>query len=141
MKEASDDSDVVLGGFTLSKKEEIDSVKGGSVNYQSPEILQQSNINTKSDMWSFGVCCFLFLTGKLPFQDNNRMKRNLKISKANYTIDTPISDSAKNFVSSFLCADQNNRSSASDALKHKWITEKASETQLENVRSLFSKIN
>jgi len=142
LKEDSDESDVVLGGFILSQKEGDNSpVKGGNINYQAPEVLQQAGSGRETDMWSLGVACFLLLTGKLAFYDTNRMKRNLKISKANYTLDASLSENAKKFIASLLVVDRPSRLTAGAALEHPWIKEKAPETQLNHVRPAFSAID
>lgn len=136
-----EDGRVVLSGFTLSKREgEQEAVKGGNVNYQAPELLTQSGYGPETDMWSVGVFLFLLLTGRLAFFDNNRMKRNLKISKATYSIDEDLSHHAKQFVAALLVAERGGRLSASSALSHAWIQEKAPESPLAHVRALFASI-
>jgi len=115
-------------------------VKGGNVNYQAPELLQQAGVGKETDMWSMRVASILLLTGTLAFFDANRMKRNLKISKATYTLDTPLSEHAKKFIGSLLAVDKAGRLTAEAALQHSWIKEKAPEAQLDTVRPAFSAI-
>ena len=47
----------------------------GTVNYSSPEALSSEVLDTRTDIWAFGVLIFEMLTGKLPFSGPNLTAR------------------------------------------------------------------
>lgn len=54
----------------------------GSLTYASPEQVQGSKVDSRSDLFSFGVILFELLTGQLPFRSSNPTDLALKISQA-----------------------------------------------------------
>ncbi len=53
----------------------------GTPEYMSPEILHNSHISLKSDLWSFGILLYQLITGVLPFIDKSSyliFKKSLK---------------------------------------------------------------
>lgn len=45
----------------------------GTAYYIAPEVLL-SEYNEKCDIWSIGVCLFIMLTGKPPFDGENELE-------------------------------------------------------------------
>ena len=64
------------------------------------------------------------LCGYPPFYDENDATLFAQIMRGEYEFDSPywdnISDSAKDFVRSFMTVDATKRFSCNDGLKHKW---------------------
>jgi len=48
-------------------KQELSSTRTGTPFYASPEIWKGKPYDTKSDMWSFGVCLYEISSLKVPF--------------------------------------------------------------------------
>merc|ERR1712224_980327 len=89
---------------------------------------------TKADMWSIGVAALELLTGQNPFRMENRISTYRTILlcldfdefMTNYGKMSEwcsLSPSAQDFVRSLLTADSIQRPSASQALRHWWLTE------------------
>jgi serine/threonine protein kinase len=70
----------------------------GSPLYMSPEILNKSNYNNKSDIWSFGVIIYELITGTFPFTGKSfdELTNNINNNEFN------ISDEIKNNISTEL---------------------------------------
>lgn len=71
----------------------------GTAEYISPEMLEGEVYTNLIDMWSFGVITFATLSGKMPFQDENKAKLFRKIRNANYSFDSEVSE-----INSHACA-------------------------------------
>lgn len=63
----------------------------GTAEYISPEMLEGEIYTELVDMWSFGIIAFAMLSGKMPFQDDNKAKLFKKIREANYSFDGEVS--------------------------------------------------
>ncbi|CAD8202476.1 unnamed protein product [Paramecium octaurelia] len=109
----------------------------GDQHYQSPEMLN-GNYSFKSDIWSVGVLLHFLLSGAMPFDGvmassiKNSIMRG--IVKLEDTFDWDKIPDAKEFVRKLLNFSQNQRPTAADALKDRWI-EKA------KLKKLALKIN
>jgi calcium-dependent protein kinase len=83
----------------------------------------------KCDIWSIGVILYILLCGYPPFNGQNDKQIIESVLKGHYTVDEPewdeVSADGKDFVKKMLAYDPAKRISASDALQHKWIKEKA----------------
>lgn len=102
----------------------------GTAYYIAPEVLS-GEYDEKCDMWSAGVIAFILLSGQPPFQGRNDTEIICKVKFGKYDLTVEpwprISVDAKSFVSRLLCQ-SSNRMSASDALQHSWITQRAYRT-------------
>lgn len=78
--------------------------------------------NEKVDLWSLGVLCYEFLTGKPPFESSSYDDTYRRISKARYTCPNYISDGAKDLISRLLVVNPDARLELSQVLKHPWVT-------------------
>lgn len=143
-------SPLVLIDFGLS----IQSLPGeklsqrvGSVYYAAPEVLLGS-YDHKYDIWALGVVCFMILSGSTPFFCN--VPRDQRESAYNEGIlhrelvfpNRPfhnISDCCKDFISKLMTKDPNLRITASEALKHPFLTGVSRQEYNNMSRKLISK--
>ncbi|KAF5279087.1 hypothetical protein FQA39_LY05765 [Lamprigera yunnana] len=97
----------------------------GTAEFVSPEIINYEPIGTKSDMWSIGIISYVLLSGLSPFMGDNDAETFANITRADYdfndeAFDT-ISQSARDFIGALLLKQKDNRLSAEECLKHKWL--------------------
>ncbi|KAI9033470.1 kinase-like domain-containing protein, partial [Hyaloraphidium curvatum] len=118
MKDESENSNLCLvdfgAGFVMDR----------TPFYLAPEIVVGMSYTTKVDMWSLGCIAYQLLVGVTPFQSSVSFEQLYhRIVTADYAFpdDIPLSDLAKDFVSSLLVADPNRRFSAGQAMRHPWI--------------------
>lgn len=119
-----------LADFGLSAQLQSDDEKKmticGTPSYLSPEVVGggKKGHTTSVDIWATGVCSFLMLTGKQPFQSSDKKITYKKISHVNYSWpEKPhVSELAKDFVDHALQKDPEARPTAKELLTHPFIT-------------------
>lgn len=77
--------------------------------------------NEKVDLWSIGVLCYEFLTGKPPFESSSYDETYVRISRAEFKIPDYVSDEAKDLIKKLLVVNPNNRLELDEVVKHSWI--------------------
>lgn len=114
----------------------------GSPSYIAPEVInvgylrtQREPYDTKCDVWSVGVICYILLSGKMPFHGRNFKETFAKIVKNQWSFvgdiwEKSISPAAKDFIKLMLTPDPKRRPSASEALKHKWVADVQSDMHI-----------
>lgn len=128
----SDDAKIKLidFGFSCLTKFKM-SQACGSLSYAAPEVLAQKGYTKQCDMWSFGVICFLLLSGYSPFQGGPKQHTLQRIASGKYIMRaerwTPVSSAARDFVAALLEVDPEKRLSSTAALEHKWLKMSASD--------------
>ncbi|OHT02504.1 CAMK family protein kinase [Tritrichomonas foetus] len=132
-----DDNILKVADFGLSAQLEDDDDKRmticGTPGYLSPEVIDHQDGQTYSvDIWATGVCTFLMLTGRQPFQSKDKHQTYRKIKQVNYRWpDEPkISDIARNFVDSALQRDPSLRPNAEALLQHPFILRNQKATEI-----------
>lgn len=110
----------------------------------APEVLSEKAYNEKADLWSCGVIMYLLLVGYPPFTGETRKDIMTGIIRGTPSYSDPawtkISTDGQDLVRKMLCYDSDLRISASEALKHPWITkcsEKATVTMTDARLSLM----
>ena len=102
--------------------------KLGTPYYIAPEVLNK-NYNEKCDIWSAGVITYILLSGMPPFNGQSDQEIMKKVREGSFSFDDriwqTISENAKNFISSLLTYNPEERPSAEVALRHPWLTELA----------------
>ncbi|XP_066915663.1 calcium/calmodulin-dependent protein kinase type II subunit alpha-like isoform X1 [Clytia hemisphaerica] len=100
----------------------------GTPGYLSPEVLRKEPYGKPVDVWACGVILYILLVGYPPFWDEDQHRLYAQIKAAAYDYPSPEWDSvtkeAKELIDLMLTVDPKRRISASDALKHKWISER-----------------
>ena len=106
----------------------------GTPEYLAPEVIK-GYYNEKSDMWSIGVMLFVMLSGRPPFggdEDCSDKEVLEKVQRGEYELLEEdwedISEEAKDLVVKLLELKPDDRISASEAIKHPWISENTNRT-------------
>lgn len=132
-----------FGLATYCRPGEVLKDRAGSPLYVAPEVLKQA-YGQKCDVWSAGVIAYQLLTGRFPFEDEDRGlllssldvlgKRHFSNKEVFFSIlyndldfERPpwdsISPLAKDFVKSLLQRDVSARPTAAEALQHPWLAQ------------------
>eukprot|EP00397_Hematodinium_sp_SG-2012_P004695 GEMP01004708.1.p1 GENE.GEMP01004708.1~~GEMP01004708.1.p1 ORF type:complete len:537 (+),score=66.50 GEMP01004708.1:275-1885(+) len=98
----------------------------GSLSYVAPEVLGQKGYTKQCDMWSFGVICFLLLSGYSPFQSGPREHTMQRIFSGKYIMRADrwltVSSEGRDFVAALLEVNPDRRLTAVQALAHPWFS-------------------
>lgn len=131
---SADDAPVKIIDFGLSRHEvnpgSMMKTKVGTPYYVAPEVLKRKY--TKScDIWSIGVITYILLCGYPPFYGDSDTQIFDSVRAGRFDFPSPewdtMSDAAKDFISCLLKKDPEERLSASEAMRHKWILDFASD--------------
>jgi serine/threonine protein kinase len=76
--------DFGLSTFAAASAAEEKANFAGTYAYMAPEVLQQRARGKASDMWSFGVCLFVMLTGKFPHRHGDLGELMADIASSTY---------------------------------------------------------
>ena len=91
----------------------------------APEVLD-GQYDSKCDTWSLGVLLYVFMSGYLPFQGENRNEVFYKIQHAKYHFDhkefKSCSPQVLDLIKNLLVVDAKKRFNAADALNHEWFS-------------------
>jgi calcium-dependent protein kinase len=138
-------SSLKLIDFGLATFSKQDHKSVGTPFYMSPETIE-GNSCVQSDIWSVGVIVYQMLTGKLPFESdekysNEDLYKKIKNDEYNkeYLADIDCSEEAKDFIDKSLQKDVSLRLNTQEALNHPWIhkfCEKKIETDMVNNDSI-----
>ena len=93
----------------------------GTLDYLPPEMVLGKPHNEKVDLWSLGVLCFEFLTGKPPFESAAYEELYRNISKAYYKFPHYVSEGAQDLIRKLLVVNPSDRLELNEVLKHPWI--------------------
>jgi len=120
----SENMQLKLGDFGLATKLEFEGEKKrslcGTPNYIAPEILEgKSGHSFEVDIWSIGVCIYILLIGKPPFETNNRKETYKRIRERNFTFpqNEVISNPARELIENILVLQPYKRPSLDEILK------------------------
>jgi len=81
----------------------------GTVEYMAPEVVNRRGHDFSADWWSFGVLMYEMLTGRLPFQGENRKQTMNQILKAKLGMPTFLSPEAQSLLRALFKRNPSNR--------------------------------
>lgn len=121
---------IKLIDFGLARRLSSDSqlrVLFGTPEFIPPEIINYEPVGFQSDMWSVGVIAYVLLSGLSPFMGENDAETFANITRALYDYDDEafdnISQDAKDFIADLLVKRKEDRLSAEECLRHRWISQ------------------
>lgn len=132
--------------FGLSKRQEGNKklkTIAGTPYYMAPEVLD-GQYDSKCDTWSLGVLLYVFMSGYLPFQGENRNEVFYKIQNAKYHFDhKEFQDCTENvidLIKKLLVVNPKARLSAGDAIKHPWFKSESSGKPLKIDKAVLDRL-
>jgi serine/threonine protein kinase len=94
----------------------------GTINYLAPEVFSNLGYDGHlADIWSSGVILYVFLAGKLPFEDDAVSRLIEKIVSANYEPPKNVSRAALDLLQQILVADPRMRIDMQRIKEHPWF--------------------
>ena len=127
------DSQMKMIDFGLSKHFSFDEVLSRAVGTPytvAPEVILGS-YDERCDVWAIGVITYLLLCGNAPFGGCNGSSDKLPIVRDNilaskYSFEPAyiwdyVSEDAKDFISTLLVTDPEERPTAEECLNHRWL--------------------
>jgi len=106
-------------GFATQEKSAIDFV--GSLDYISPEIVNLTRHDYRTDIWSLGVTIFALSCGRHPFLCSLDCDTEEQIRQGCYLWPSRISPQCQNFVAQMLQVDVEKRASLLQLSAHEWL--------------------
>uniref|UniRef100_A0A3Q3WU49 Protein kinase domain-containing protein n=1 Tax=Mola mola TaxID=94237 RepID=A0A3Q3WU49_MOLML len=104
-------------------------VNFGTPEFLAPEVVNYEFVSFPTDMWSLGVISYMLLSGLSPFlgDDDNETLNNILACQWNFEEEefTDISDEAKDFITRLLVKSKSWRLSATESLKHPWLSDQS----------------
>jgi len=129
----AEDSDIMLADFGLSRVMDTDKLNKlteicGTPGYMAPEIFKKTGHGKPVDVWAMGVITYFLLAGYTPFDRETQQMEMEAIIAGDFKFQPEeywanVSDTAREFVETCLTVDPNSRPTASEALKHKWLSD------------------
>ncbi|KAG0205326.1 hypothetical protein BGX28_003034 [Mortierella sp. GBA30] len=123
----TDQGRVQLCDFGVAGQVTMNSLKRnsfvGTPYWMAPEVIKEGQTyDFKADIWSFGITIYEIATGNPPFADQDPMRAVSLIPKSRPAqLEGDWSPAMKEFVALCLHEEPNERPSAEDLLKTKWI--------------------
>ncbi|SMN21883.1 similar to Saccharomyces cerevisiae YDR490C PKH1 Serine/threonine protein kinase involved in sphingolipid-mediated signaling pathway that controls endocytosis [Maudiozyma saulgeensis] len=96
----------------------------GTAEYVSPELLNDSFVDYRCDIWAFGCILFQMIAGKPPFKATNEYLTFQKVMKVQYAFTAGFPTIVRDLVKRILIKQMNKRLSIADIEKHPFYKDK-----------------
>ncbi|KAJ3799618.1 Pkinase-domain-containing protein [Lentinula aff. detonsa] len=131
----AEDADIMIADFGLSRVME-GGIGGEKLNllteicgtpgYMAPEIFKKTGHGKPVDVWAMGVITYFLLAGYTPFDRESQQAEMEAIIAGDYKFEPQeywanVSQTAREFIRWCLTIDPNQRPTADECLKHKWL--------------------
>ncbi|KAL3103647.1 hypothetical protein niasHS_000283 [Heterodera schachtii] len=94
----------------------------GSLAYSAPEILLGDSYDAPAvDVWSLGVILYMFVCGRLPFQESNDSETLTRILDCKFSFPDHVSVDCRRLISSMLLRDPSRRATLEQIVQNKWV--------------------
>ena len=101
----------------------------GTMAYSAPEVIDGRPFDAKADMWSLGVLLYTMLAGFAPFGQRRSAVQTDRIRKGelnfNHEVFHDVSPDAMDLIRRLVVVAPQQRLSAEEALRHRWIVNNA----------------
>lgn len=125
----NDKMEIKVGDFGLATKLDFDGERKrticGTPNYIAPEVLEgKTGHSYEVDIWSLGVIIYTLIIGKPPFETTDVKATYLRIKQNSYSFPehVPITDAARELITSILCKDPLKRPNLDEILASEFLT-------------------
>nr|XP_033790741.1 myosin light chain kinase family member 4 isoform X2 [Geotrypetes seraphini]XP_033790742.1 myosin light chain kinase family member 4 isoform X2 [Geotrypetes seraphini] len=102
-------------------------VNFGTPEFLAPEVVNYDFVSFPTDMWSIGVITYMLLSGLSPFlgEDDNETLNNIVACDWDFEDESfhDVSEEAKDFITKLLIKEKCWRISATETLKHPWLSD------------------
>ncbi|KAI9366016.1 kinase-like domain-containing protein, partial [Zopfochytrium polystomum] len=93
----------------------------GSPAYAAPEMIGRKAYNGEAvDIWAIGVILFVFICGRLPFDDSHMGKMYVSIMTGKFSFPEGTAEGPKSLISSILKVKPSERASLAAMRSHPW---------------------
>ncbi|XP_064190005.1 LOW QUALITY PROTEIN: myosin light chain kinase 2, skeletal/cardiac muscle [Anguilla rostrata] len=103
-------------------------VNFGTPEFLAPEVINYEFVSFPTDMWSLGVITYMLLSGLSPFlgEDDNETLNSILACQWSFEEEefADISEEAKDFITRLLVKSKSWRMSATESLKHPWLSDR-----------------
>ncbi|KAI1235396.1 Myosin light chain kinase 3, partial [Lamprotornis superbus] len=108
-------------------------VNFGTPEFLAPEVVNYDFVSFPTDMWSVGVITYMLLSGLSPFLGETDAETMNYVVNCSWDFDAEafeqLSEDAKDFISRLLVKEKSCRMSATQCLKHEWLSNLAAKAQ------------
>nr|XP_054496730.1 myosin light chain kinase 3 [Agelaius phoeniceus] len=108
-------------------------VNFGTPEFLAPEVVNYDFVSFPTDMWSVGVITYMLLSGLSPFLGETDAETMNYVVNCSWDFDAEafeqLSEDAKDFISRLLVKEKSCRMSATQCLKHQWLSDLPAKAQ------------
>ena len=125
----TEDGNLKIGDFGLAVLLEFPGEEHytmcGTPNYIAPEVASVNKLQhgMPTDLWAIGVVMYSLIVGRLPFKSGTSSKTLNRVRDIDYDIPDTVSNTAKDLIQKLIVENPNDRISALDILRHRFILE------------------